>query len=295
VAIVRIGTTDGLHDLESGTPVGLPGLEIGAIARSGDDWLAVTDGSTLMRSEADGWREVARLQGRGNCLLPTPGGVLVGTAEAHLLLVTSDGDQHAVSSFEEVDGRGDWYTPWGGPPDVRSISSDRDGVIYANVHVGGIPRSNDGGVSWSPTIEVDADVHQVLAHRGTVFAPGARGLAVSDDGGRSWRIETDGLHARYARAVAVAGDWVLVSVSRGPRGGQAAVYRRPVQGGDFERCEVGLPQWFDRNIDTHCLAALDQEAVFGTDDGRVFRSTDGGGAWELMTDALPPVTCVAMG
>ena len=60
-------------------------------------------------------------------------------------------------------------------------------VLLANVHVGGIPRSTDGGVTWQPTIDVDSDVHEVRAHphrSGVVMAAAAIGLCASRDGGR---------------------------------------------------------------------------------------------------------------
>jgi len=65
-------------------------------------------------------------------------------------------------------------------------------VLLANVHVGGIPRSVDGGVTWQPTIDIDSDVHEVRAHpkrRGTVVAAAAVGLCTSSDGGATWTVE----------------------------------------------------------------------------------------------------------
>jgi len=57
------------------------------------------------------------------------------TEEAHLLRL--DGDRVArVESFDAMDGREAWYTPWGDPADVRSISVARDGALHVNVHVG---------------------------------------------------------------------------------------------------------------------------------------------------------------
>jgi hypothetical protein len=199
----------------------------------------------------------------------------------------------AVASFEEVDGRGRWYTPWGGPPDTRSISAS-DEAIYVNVHVGGIPCSDDGGRTWRPTIDVDADVHQTLAYDGLVLAAAAVGLAVSGDQGRSWTVRDEGLHATYLRAVAVAGDTVLVSGSRGPGGGQSGIYRGALAGGPLERCREGLPEWFSSNIDTGCLAARDDLAVFGTAEGSLFVSGDAGRRWELLAEGLPPVQCLAL-
>ena len=93
--------------------------------------------------------------------------------------------------------------------------------------------------AFAPTIDVDEDVHQVTTAEGLVLAACAGGLAVSTDRGRSWTMRTEGLEARYSRGVVVCGDAVLVSASRGPRGGRAAVYRGDLAGGGFERCRDG--------------------------------------------------------
>ena len=55
----------------------------------------------------------------------------------------------------------------------------------------------------------------------------------------------------------------------------------------FERCTAGLPGWFDDNIDTYRLDALNDGsfAAFGTSDGRLFGSDDAGSTWhELASD-----------
>jgi len=60
-----------------------------------------------------------------------------------------------------------------------------------------------------------------------------------------------------------------------------------IRTGAFERCTAGLPGWFDENIDTYCLDALNDGsfAALGTADGRLFTSDDVGSTWhELSTD-----------
>ncbi len=287
-----IGTIDGVHALDSGA-VGLAGRSVTDLTTQ---W-ALTDGDTLWRAGADGgWTEVARFDGPdpATCLLPLGDGVLVGTAGAHLRRVRAEGLDE-VPGFETLPARAEWYTPWGGPADVRSLA-EADGVAYVNVHVGGIARSDDDGTTWTATpLDIHTDVHQVVAVPGRVLAAaGDGGLLASTDGGATWQQDTDGLHATYARAVAVAGDTVLLTASTGPRTRHAAVYRRPLAGGTFVRCEDGLPGRFADNIDTRCLAAHGDEVVFGTADGRVFRSTDAGGRWELAASDLPRVTAVAL-
>jgi hypothetical protein len=294
---VLIGTSEGIRELGEPQRTHLGGHAIGALTREGRRWWAVVDDRTI-RASADGssWVEAAAVTGaEATCLLPTPDGLLVGTTGARLLRLV-DGRLLPLEAFAEVEGREAWYTPWGDPPDTRSLTRDPAGALYANVHVGGVVRSTDGGATWRPTLDIELDVHQVLADPavpGRVFAASAVGLAVSEDGGERWRIETDGLHAHYCRAVALADGTLLVTASTGPRGKRAALYRRPLAGRTaFERCRDGLPEWFATNIDTHCLAAAGPTVVFGTEDGRVYRSSDAGRSWTQTAKGLPPITCV---
>jgi hypothetical protein len=277
---------------EGGKPgsVGHDGRAVTAVCRDRDDVWSILDAAEIWHRAATGWRHAASLDGlRATCVAVTDG-VLVGTSEARLFRLTGD-RLDPIESFDAVDGRPEWHTPWGGPPDTRSIA-EWDEAVYVNVHVGGIVRTLDGGATWAPTIDIHADVHQVTTAEGLVLAACAEGLAVSTDRGGSWRTRTDGLAATYARAVAVCGDAVLVSASRGPRGGEAAVYRGDLRGEDLVRCEAGLPEWFDDNIDSHCLDALPDGsfAAFGTEDGRLFASADTGRTWDEVADDLPPVT-----
>ena len=218
------------------------------------------------------------------CVVARQDEVLVGTAEAHLLRL--EGDRLVpVEGFEQAEGRTRWYTPWGGPPDVRSMAAADDGTLFLNVHVGGVLRSRDGGRSWEPVdLDQDVDVHSVIAHGERVLAAcGDGGLATSTDGGDTWRFATDGLHGTYCRAVAVAGDMLLLTASTGPFTKEGAVYRRPLESdGPFER----VTDVFPYNIDTFQLAgAPDGTAAFGTEDGEVYVSRDAGATWEL-TDKL---------
>ncbi len=88
---------------------------------------------------------------------------------------------------------------------------------------------------------------------------------------------------------------MAVSASSGPDGRRAAVYLGHVDGeAAFERCRDGLPTWFGDNVDTGCLAARGELVACGTQDGRVFRSLDGGRRWEVAAKGLPPVTCVIL-
>jgi len=292
VATIEIATRVGLHrfdDRGSGLGVELEGRDVSALAPAGQARWAILDRHEVWHDAGTGWQRVATLGNKAvTCICAVDDMVLVGTAEAHLLRVSDEGAPlETVAAFDDVEGRDGWYTPWGGPPDTRSIANwDED--VYVNVHVGGIVRSDDGGATWTPTIDVDADVHQVTTAQGLVIAACAGGVATSRDRGATWEYRTRGLDTRYSRAVAVCGDVLLASASRGPRGGAAAVYRGVLEGAGFERCREGVPGTFEGNVDTYRLDALrlGPVAAFGTEDGRVFVSHDAGATWDLLAEGL---------
>jgi hypothetical protein len=302
MAQVLIGTEAGLFELNGAELSRDPGLrdrEVTALSAGGDEVWAIVDRRSLIRRDPTAaWDDVAESeQLEITCLARSREHLLVGTEEAHVLEL--EGRRLVLrDSFERVEGREKWYTPWGGPPEVRSMAVDLAARIHVNVHVGGIPLSTDDGETWAPTIDIDADVHQVIGHPSepdVVLAAAAVGLVVSADGGTSWRIEAAGLHSTYARAVAVVGDAILLTVSDGPRGGRSAVYRAtfgPTM--KLEKCAQGLPEWFDGNVDSGWLVGSGSEATFATSDGRVFQSDDAGEGWREVAAGLPSVRGLAI-
>lgn len=285
---ILVGTPDGLMTIDDGGSVGpvqLPGRSVAAVVRDGPELWAIVDRSEVWHAPEADWRRVATLEGHEATCIAMTDALHVGSSEARLFRL-SDGSLEPVVAFDDAEGRSDWYTPWGGPPATRSLSEWGDDV-YVNVHVGGILHTGDHGRAWNPTIDIDADVHQVATTRTLVLAACAGGLATSVDRGTTWTMRSDGLEAPYSRAVVVCGDTVLISASDGPRGGRAAVYRGELAAGPFERCTAGLPGWFDDNIDTFHLDALNDGsfAAFSTSDGRLFGSEDAGSTWhELASD-----------
>jgi len=288
---ILIAARDGLHTFDERAqegPTQLGGRPVNAVVRDGPQLWAIVDRAEIWHAPEGEWCQVSTLEGADATCIAMTDAIHVGSSGARLFRLVG-GSLEPVSGFDAVEGRDDWYTPWGGPPDTRSISEWGENV-YVNVHVGGIVRTSDGGQTWKPTIDIDADVHQVATADGLVLAAGARGLSTSTDKGATWSLRSDGLESRYCRAVVVCGDQVLVSASSGPRGGHAGVYRAGLTAGRFERCRVGLPEWFDDNIDSYCLDALNDGsyAAFGTADGRVYGSDDGV-SWVELATGLPPV------
>ncbi len=280
----------------------LRGQSVRAIASDGrDGTLAIVNGHSLQRRTPAGlWSTIATTELDLSCCVAVGDAVYVGTDDARVLRVDGDGRFEPLRGFDTVAGRETWYAGSAvidgqrvGPPlGIRSIAATSDGaILLANVHVGGIPRSTDGGVTWRPTIGVESDVHEVRAHPtrpSIVMAAAAIGLCASQDGGATWDVEQAGLHASYCSAVAFAGDDVLVSASTDHFAAQGAVYRRRVDGHDsLAVVGGGLPAWTDGIVDTGCIATRGSTVALADKTGSLYVSADTGHRWSSRASGLP--------
>jgi hypothetical protein len=81
----------------------------------------------------------------------------------------------------------------------------------------------------------------------------------------------------------------------GPEG-KARVYRTRNAGKSWEALTKGLPQ--KNAYETVLRDAMDADSLdpagiyFGTRTGKLFGSANEGGAWNLIIEGLPPITCV---
>ena len=296
---VLAATEDGLYRItEDDEPELLAAGPMRHVVATDEGSVALAASGTLWSIDEDGAAEFDELGiDSPSCLLLDGDAIWVGTQTARLVTVRGP-EVTAVTAFEDVDGRDGWYTPWGAPAAIRSMDIDDEGVMYVAVHVGGIVISRDGGATWGPTMfDIEWDVHQVSTvpeFAQTVVAACGTGVAISTDQGETWDVVTAGLHAKYCRAIALAGETLVVSASQGPEGEQSTLYRMPIDGDRFIPCEDGLPSWFSGNIDTHCLAAWDASVVCGTPDGSIFVSENGGVKWAQVASELPPIRAIAL-
>ncbi len=263
--------------------------------------LAIVGGHSLCRRSSEGeWTEVAKSDFELSCCAPLGDVVFVGTDDARILRVDPDGRQEILTGFAAVEGRDKWYAGTAvvdgkvmGPPlGVRSIAATCDGdVLLVNVHVGGVPRSTDGGLTWRPTIDIDSDVHQVCAHPtrpDVVIAAAAKGLCMSRDGGATWTIEQRGLHAHHCSAVAFGRNDIFVSAATDPFAMQGAIYRRPIDSdGPLQPLDGGMPEWIEGGADTNCIATRDSTVAVIDRSGRLYVSHDDGASWSSPVDPLP--------
>ncbi len=288
--MLLVGTADGLLDLaldgaeERRT---LPGADVVSVSGDwaiADSWVMALDtGAAVELPDGLAPRCVVALDG---------GRALVGTSDARIVEVGGPEGPARDVLFDAVPTRTGWSTPWGGPPDTRSLALGPHGP-YAGVHVGGVWRR--APVEWIEVVPAEADDHQVVFTDDVLAVAAGIGVGQSDDGGETWHWSDDGLHGRYCRAVAVAEGWLLATASTGPATTEAAVYRRPLADPlvPFTRCGNGLPESFPHNIDTFELAAAGPLVAVGTPTGELYLSEDSGATWRTIATTLPGVHCVA--
>ncbi len=248
---------------------------------------------------AGAWRRAAVADADIACCLKFGDRLLAG-AEDLRLLEFANGRCIQLEDFAATPGRESWYAGSAlvdgrivGPPlGVRTLSATCDGAaLLSNVHVGGIPRSTDGGATWLPTIDIDTDVHQVLGHPAQpeiVAAASAAGLCLSRDGGESWSVTAEGLHAPYSLAVALTEDWVYLSCSTDHFSSDGAIYRRRIESdGALEPCGGGLPERLQGIVDTGCIHARGDDLAIVDRGGSLYGSRDAGRSWSLWERGLP--------
>lgn len=309
IAAVLVATwSDGLCVLTGETRhQELAGQSVRGLARNGRGGvLAIVDGHSLCRRTCDGeWSAIATSAYQLECSAGVGDVTYVGTDDACVLRVSANGTIDRLSGFDTVAGRETWYAGSAlingrrvGPPlGIRSMAATSDGVVLlANVHVGGIPRSTDGGSTWQPTIEIDSDVHEVCTHpvhSRIVIAAAAIGLCMSRDSGATWTVEQEGLHASYCSAVAFSGDDILVSASTDHFATEGAVYRRAIDGhGPLVPIGGGLPKWSSGIVDTGCIATHSSALAVADKAGNVYLSSDAGRTWSCRASGLPTPSCV---
>lgn len=250
----------------------------------------------------------------------SPGIVWAGAEPHSLWRSTDDG-----ASFELVRGlwdhphRREWL-PGAGGPSVHNIHRRADGSTLVAMTGGGVYRSADGLTDWVPANRgISADflpdpdpeylqcVHRLavdpvdpdrlyVQNHGDVFR--------SDNSGDSWAKISAGLPESEFGFVVLAhptiGDtiWVIPILAETmlPADGKLRVWRSDDAGDTWRAQGTGLPDDFYAAVlrdAAHVVAYGDEAALaFGTRNGHVFISLDGGESFTEVARNLPDVLSV---
>jgi photosystem II stability/assembly factor-like uncharacterized protein len=271
------------------------------LAPEGRGALAIVGRHSLRRRASSGdWTTVATGEFELSCCMSAGDTIYVGTDDARMLRLIPGGGLDPIDGFDRVAGRDAWFAGSAivngqrvGPPlGIRSVAASADGgVLFANVHVGGIPRSMDGGRTWQPTIDINSDVHEVRAHPSDpdlVVAASAIGLCISRDAGATWTVEGDGLHAVHCYAVAFSGDSIIFSASTDFFAADGRIYRRPIKpAGPIAAVECEAPARIEGFVDTGGIAANGSSTAIADRAGNLYGSDDFGQSWSRRSTGLP--------
>jgi hypothetical protein len=300
MAVVLVATGAGCRVFgETGETIPeLLGRSVSFVAKEpGGSFVAIVDEKEIWRREAGAlWSFVARAPVPLQSLTSAAGTVFAGGLNEAIMWRVSAGGMERLSGFDETPGRDKWFA--GGPPlGVRSLAATADGAaILAAVHVGGIPRSVDGGTSWSPTIPVMFDVHEVSVHPSRakfVAAACAVGLCLSHDGGATWKLFAEGLDVTNSLAVAVLADEVLFSIQDGPFASRSQIWRWRITAERVEPVREGLPEWLEGKVDTGHIAAGADRAAVVDGGGNLWLSDKGSTGWQRVAGGLGYVFAIA--
>lgn len=236
-------------------------------------------------------------------------GAVYAGCEPSMLFVSRDrGDRWGeLASLREIPSAPTWSfppRPW--TSHVRWIApSPHDaGLLLVGIELGGVMRSEDGGVTWSDHRPgAQADCHSLAWHPNVpdrAYEAGGGGAAWSFDGGATWEAADAGRDRHYTWALAVDPqdpDYWFVSASSGPhaahgRGSAEAHVYRWRGSGPWELLAGGLPQPLDEM--PYALAFADDVIVAGLADGAVYASPDAGDSWEpARLEGEPPERILA--
>jgi hypothetical protein len=251
-----------------------------------------------------------------------PGVLYAGAEPASLFKSTDRGENWALNEgFFDHPHRGQWF-PGNGGLCLHTIIPDASNLnrMWIGISTGGCYRSDDGGQSWAPyNKNVRADfspdkfpeygqcVHKMAQHPSqpqVLYQQNHCGIYRSDNAGEDWIDIGEGrLPTRFGFPIAVdpndprtiyvvpeESDEYHMSVD-----GHLAVWRSRDAGESWERLTNGLPEraYVDVLREAMATDSLDQSGLYiGTNTGQLFYSRNGGDAWELLADYLPPILSV---
>ena len=197
-------------------------------------------------------------------------------------------------------------------------------TVYAGVEDAALFRSTDGGKNWK-------ELPALRTAQGDKWAPGAGGLGLhtilidptnpnriyiaissagtfrTDDGGKTWKTITRGLHSKYIPNPTAEVGHCVHRIALNPQRPNTLfmqkhwdVMRSDDAGDNWRKISGNLPTDFGFPIDVHAhepdtvyVVPIKSDSEHYPPEGklRVYRSRTGGDEWEPLTNGLPQKDC----
>jgi photosystem II stability/assembly factor-like uncharacterized protein len=216
------------------------------------------------------------------------------------------------------------WQPGGGGLCLHTILPDPSNKkrMHIAISTGGVYRTDDGGANWQPrNVGVRAQflppeqwypefgqcVHKIVSHPSKperLFLQNHWGLYKSDNAADSWGDIANGVPSDFGFALDIDPNepetaYIIPLESdefRCTPDAKLRVYRTRNSGVSWEALTNGLPQ--ENAFETVLRDGLSTDEMkptgiyFGTRNGKLFGSNDGGESWQTIEQGLPPVVCV---
>ena len=277
----------------------LEGVPVDCVAADSDRVIVGTRGAGAFLSTDGGGRwermELPERDVFSVAISRADGTLYAGTEPSRLFALRDGAEWKELEALQDIPSRERWSfppRPW--THHVRWIAPDphRPERLLVAIELGGVMLSEDGGESFSdhrPGAKRDA--HTIIWHplvEGRAYEAAGDGAAWSADGAHSWSALDAGREFGYCWALATDPDdpgcW-YVSAAPGPRQAHSA-----------ERAHGRLYRWDAdswRELPVpgqsmpYALAALPDELICGTAEGRLLRSRDRGESWQEVAVTAP--------
>ncbi|MEM8532231.1 MAG: hypothetical protein AAGF95_15405 [Chloroflexota bacterium] len=251
----------------------------------------VVNQHTIWERCSNDWHELASSELKINALLYTREGQLLVAMEQGRLARVQDNVIVPNEHFDAMPTRIHWTTPWGGVPNVHSLTESSNGVIYGAVHTGWMVRSHDGGASWTQIANgLHMDVSTFVCHPHepeTLIVSTGDGVFVSEDGGEQFERRWHDRSMHYLRGIAVLNEqdiWLVSAHPNAKRDAGTILYRSEDRGATWKPCE-GIPQSGVGHINT--ILSLDSGCTIALAHSHTFITTDYGESWTVREQILP--------
>jgi photosystem II stability/assembly factor-like uncharacterized protein len=255
-----------------------------------------------------------------------PGRVYAGVRPAGLYISDDSGETwQPVEGLNEHDSTDEWWEGGGGKMlhTILTNPSDPDEVTVG-ISVAGVFQSRDGGATWQPRNDgtvgmaevmeemsgqpvahpgVHRCVHKVVRHPRrpeVMYQQNHDGVYKTENGGMNWIDISEGVSSRFGFVIGITSDASIYVVPQDMDkvrfSGQLGVYRMRDGATSWDRLTNGLPELENVTLYREGMATDNCPSggvYFGTSEGDLFHTVNGGETWSKLASGMPAVRSVS--